>query len=196
MEAREIMWFKTRQGQMAKQPCPAGTIGMCVLQNEAKGVLLPRLFAFLAFSCLVYLVVVVVWGLFVCFLSQHILTFDYLLGSAKLQLKAKYFQSLRMQPKGTGENLLVIFMRPVVLSHAVQVLGQVSVKLQRDFPVAQMVKNPPAMQGTWVQSLGWEDPLEEGMTTYCSNLAWRVPWTEEPGRLQTMGSQRVGKLSN
>ena len=67
MEAREIMWFKTRQGQMAKQPCPAGTIGTCVLQNEAKGVLLLWLFAFLAFSCLVYLLVVVVWGLFVWF---------------------------------------------------------------------------------------------------------------------------------
>ena len=44
-----------------------------------------------------------------------------------------------------------------------------------------MVKNLPAMQETWVQSLGWEDPLEEGMTTYCSILAWRIPWTEEPG---------------
>ena len=43
-----------------------------------------------------------------------------------------------------------------------------------------------------VQSLGWEDPLEEGMTTHCSILAWRIPWTEEPGGLQSMGSQRVG----
>ena len=52
---------------------------------------------------------------------------------------------------------------------------------QRASLVAQTVKNPPAMQETWVQSLGWEDPLEEGMTTYCSILAWRIPWTEEPG---------------
>ena len=58
--------------------------------------------------------------------------------------------------------------------------------------VAQTVKNPPAMWETWVQSLGWEDPLEEGMATHSSILAWRIPWTEEPGGLQSMGSQRVG----
>ena len=46
-----------------------------------------------------------------------------------------------------------------------------------------MVKSPPAMQETWVPSLGWEDPLEKGMTTHSSILAWRIPWTEEPGRL-------------
>ena len=59
------------------------------------------------------------------------------------------------------------------------------------FLVAQMVKNLPAMQETWVQSLGWEDPLEEDMATHSSTLAWRIPWTEEPGRLQSMGLQRV-----
>ena len=58
--------------------------------------------------------------------------------------------------------------------------------------VAQMAKNPPAMRETWVQSLGWEDPLEKGTATHSSILAWRIPWTEEPGRLQSMGSQRVG----
>ena len=57
--------------------------------------------------------------------------------------------------------------------------------------VAQMVKNLPAMQETQVLSLGWEDPLEEGMTTHSSILAWRIPWTEEPGGLQSMGLQRV-----
>jgi len=57
--------------------------------------------------------------------------------------------------------------------------------------VAQMVKNLPAMQETWVQSLGLEDPLEEGMATHSSILAWEIPWTEEPGGLQFMGSQRV-----
>ena len=58
-----------------------------------------------------------------------------------------------------------------------------------------MVKNPPAMQEvqeTWVQSLDWEDPLEEGMATHSSILTWRIPWTEELGELQSMGSQRVG----
>ena len=58
--------------------------------------------------------------------------------------------------------------------------------------VAQMVKNPPAMRETWVQSLGWEDPLEEGLATHSSILAWRIPWTKESGALQSMRSQRVG----
>ena len=53
--------------------------------------------------------------------------------------------------------------------------------------IAQMVKNLPALQETWVGSLGWEDPLEEGMTMYSSILAWRIPWTEEPSGLQFMG---------
>ena len=57
--------------------------------------------------------------------------------------------------------------------------------------VTQVVKNLPAMQETWVRSLGWEDPLEKEMTTHSSILAWRIPWTEEPGGLQSMGSQRV-----
>jgi len=58
--------------------------------------------------------------------------------------------------------------------------------------VAQMVKNMPAIQKTWVQPLGQEDPLEKGMATHSSILAWRIPRTEEPGKLQSMGSQRVG----
>ena len=58
--------------------------------------------------------------------------------------------------------------------------------------VAQMLKNLPAVQGTWVQSLGWDDPLEKEMATHSSNLAWRISQTEEPGGLESMGSQRVG----
>ena len=54
-----------------------------------------------------------------------------------------------------------------------------------------MVKRLPAMQETQVRSLGWEDPLEKEMATHASTLAWKIPWTEEPGRLQSMGSQRV-----
>ena len=57
--------------------------------------------------------------------------------------------------------------------------------------VAQMVKNLPAMQETWDQSLGQEDPLKKGMATHSSILVWRIPGTEEPGRLQSTGSQRV-----
>ena len=57
---------------------------------------------------------------------------------------------------------------------------------------AQIVKNLPAMRETWVRSLGWEDPLEKEMATHSSILAWRIPWTEQPGRPQSMGSKRVG----
>ena len=55
-----------------------------------------------------------------------------------------------------------------------------------------MVKHLPAMRETRVQSLGWEDPLEKEVATHSSTLAWKISWTEEPGRLQSMGSQRVG----
>ena len=57
--------------------------------------------------------------------------------------------------------------------------------------VAQRLKHLPAMWKTWVRSLGWEDPLEKEMATHSSILAWRIPWMEEPGGLQSMGSQRV-----
>ena len=59
--------------------------------------------------------------------------------------------------------------------------------------VPQMVKNLSTMRKTWVQSLGWEDLLEKGMEAHSSILTWRIPWTEEPGELQSMESQRVGQ---
>ena len=58
--------------------------------------------------------------------------------------------------------------------------------------VTQIAKTLPAMQETQVQSLGWEDPLEKEMATHASTLAWKIPWTEEPGGLQSIASQRVG----
>ena len=58
--------------------------------------------------------------------------------------------------------------------------------------VAQRLKRLPAMQETWVRSLGWEDPLEKETATYSSTLAWRIPWMEEPGGLQSTELQRVG----
>ena len=61
-----------------------------------------------------------------------------------------------------------------------------------DFPIAQMVKNLPAVQETQVRSLGQEDPLEKEMATHSSILAWRILWTEEPGGLQSMSLRRVG----
>ena len=60
--------------------------------------------------------------------------------------------------------------------------------------VVQMIKNPPAMQEIWVPSLGQEDSLEEGMASHSSILAWRIPWTEEPGGLQSVGSQSWTRL--
>ena len=58
--------------------------------------------------------------------------------------------------------------------------------------MAQRLKSLPAMQETWVRSLGWEDPLDKGMATHSSILAWGTPWTEEPGGLQSTGSPGVG----
>ena len=58
--------------------------------------------------------------------------------------------------------------------------------------MAQTVKSLPAMLETWVQTLGWEDPLKKGMAAHSSILTWRIPWTEEPGRLRSMGLQSVG----
>ena len=58
--------------------------------------------------------------------------------------------------------------------------------------VAQTVKHLTAVWQTWVRSMVWEDPLEKEMATHSSTLAWKIPWTEEPGRLQSIGSQRVG----
>ena len=64
------------------------------------------------------------------------------------------------------------------------------VGISTGFPGGSMVKNPPAMRETQVQSLGQEDALEEGVATHSSTLAWRIPWTEEPSGLQSMGSQK------
>ena len=65
-----------------------------------------------------------------------------------------------------------------------------SITLEKDSPVAQTVKTMPAVQETWVQSLDWEDHLEKELAPHSSILAWKIPWMEEPGRLQSMRSQR------
>ena len=70
-------------------------------------------------------------------------------------------------------------------------LSQEAVSIAGTYLVAQTVKNLPAMQVTWIQSLGWEDTLVKEMATHSSILVWRIPWTEEPGGLWFMGSQRV-----
>ena len=72
------------------------------------------------------------------------------------------------------------------------ILRQLATHLEKlNSLVAQMIKNLPALQETWVRSLGWEDPLEEEMATHSSILAWKSPWTEVPGGVQSMGLQRV-----
>ena len=89
----------------------------------------------------------------------------------------------------------------VQLSHSYMTTGKmialtrwtfVSKPMSRASLVAQRLKRLPAMRETWVRSLGWEDPLEKEMATHSSILAWRIPWTEDPGELQFTGSQRVG----
>jgi len=65
------------------------------------------------------------------------------------------------------------------------------IRREGGFPGGSVIKNPPAMQKARVRSLGWEDPLEKEMATHSSILAWRIPWTEEPGGLLSMGLQRV-----
>ena len=76
--------------------------------------------------------------------------------------------------------------------HYVQFSKLSSDKWYMGLPGGSVVKNLPAVQETWVGSLGWEDALEEGMATHSSILAWRIPRTEKPGGLPSMGSQRVG----
>ena len=73
--------------------------------------------------------------------------------------------------------------------HVVRPLSflMLAVKIPWASLIAQLVKNPPAMQETWVQSLGWEHPLEKGTAAHSGIFAWRIPWTEEPGELQSMG---------
>ena len=70
------------------------------------------------------------------------------------------------------------------------------INILKDFFIAQVVKNLPEMQETWVQSLCQEDPLEKKMVIHSNIVAWRNPWTEEPGGLQSMGSQSQTRLSN
>ena len=81
--------------------------------------------------------------------------------------------------------------RSLTVSKERQKIKKHEVSSHMGFPGSSVVKNLPAVQETWVQSLGWEDPLEKEMATHSSILAWEIPWTEEPGGLQSTGSQKV-----
>ena len=82
--------------------------------------------------------------------------------------------------------------RDVTLPTKVRLVKDMVFSSSHVWMVAQTVKSLLAMQETRVRSLGWEDPLEKGMATHSSTLAWKIPWMEKPGRLQSRGSQRVG----
>ena len=83
--------------------------------------------------------------------------------------------------------------RAVVFVVVLVVIVMVAVVMVVGFPGGSDGKEYVCNVETWVRSLGWEDPLEKGMATHSSILAWRIPWTEEPGGLQSMGSQRIGQ---
>ena len=76
--------------------------------------------------------------------------------------------------------------------HEVYIL--IALPVKEGFPSDSVVRNSSAMQEMWVRSLGWEDPLKEDMATHSSILAWRIPWTDEPGGLQSTRMQRVGHV--
>ena len=80
----------------------------------------------------------------------------------------------------------------IVKASPVLGIALMGISLATSSLVAQIAKNLPTMWETWAQSLGWKDPPEKGMATHSSILSWGIPWTEEPGRLRSMGSQRVG----
>ena len=79
-------------------------------------------------------------------------------------------------------------------AYVVNYILALAIYFYRDFPGGSVVRNPLAVQETWVRSLGQEDSLEEGVATYSSILARKIPWTEEPGGVQSMGLQRVDSL--
>ena len=97
---------------------------------------------------------------------------------------------LGSRPSASFTATLTLFLQLLLMLSVTHTLLEVILPL-----VAEAVKNLPAMQETWVQSLCQEDPLEKGMATHSSILAWRITWTEEPGRIQSMGSQRQTRLS-
>ena len=100
----------------------------------------------------------------------------------RAELKTQSWNSTQLEPFGPHHETRLKKKSVLFIDHLL---------CSRGFPGDSGVKNLPAMQETWVQSLGQEDPLEEGMATLSSVLAWEIPWTEEPGGLQSIGLQRV-----
>ena len=99
------------------------------------------------------------------------------------------FATWKRPSRGYGTDIAQFQKTSAVQQEYVAIAGSCG---NRGFPSGSAVKHPPAMQETLVRSLGGEDPLEEGVATHSSSLAWRIPWTEEPGGQQSMGLQRIG----
>ena len=109
------------------------------------------------------------------------------IGQGGLFFREKYDVSLLLCSPHPAQNMLAT-------AHCFRIQANIHSKGLKLLPhlVVQMVKTPPAVQDTWVKSLGQEDSLEKGMTTHSSILAWIIPWTEKPGGLQSMRLQRTG----
>ena len=87
----------------------------------------------------------------------------------------------------------MLFLFPALFAQSCKYLYSFRVMTSLEAQMVKMVKNLPAMQETWLQSLGWDDLLEKETAIHSSFLAWKIPWSEEPGRLQSMGSQESDK---
>ena len=110
--------------------------------------------------------------------------------ASTLQCSAFFMIQLSHPNMTTGKTIALT--RWTFIGKVMSLLFNMLSRLLRTSLVAQMVKRLSIMQETWVQSLGWEDLLEKAMAPHSSILAWKIPWTEEPGRLQSLGLQRVG----
>ena len=115
-------------------------------------------------------------------------------GRIQVKVAAKGCSSHLVMTKALGLSFLT--RKKSVLKHEAQIIPTIlSISSPGASPVAQTVKCLPAMWETWVQSLGWEDPLEKEMATHSSTLAWKIPWTEKPGGLQSVGSQSRTRMN-
>ena len=150
------------------------------------------LYIYWSYKCIFIYVLYILFHWYVClFLGQKctvlitkIILNTKILGGGLFEVKSSHIYTIHvLLPHLLMSNFLFLWLRIIIIFS----YGLIWASL-----VAQMVNNPSAMWETWVRSLVWEKPLEMGMAIHSSILAWRIPWTEELGRLQSMGSQKVG----
>ena len=112
--------------------------------------------------------------------------------SLKRQFLCVFYSSItQLSCRSNGSFPITIWQNGITIVFYTIVFYTITILCNWASLVAQRVKSLPAMRDTRIQSLGWEDPLEKEMATHSSTLAWKIPWTEKPGRLQSMGLQRV-----